>query len=148
MKKAVGHEVKCLSNLIRRELDADGERKPATVMQGLFITYLANHTDQEQFQRDLEAEFRIRRSTATGILQLMERDGLILREPVEQDARLKRLVLTEKALTIYRRMWEQWSRVEEKTTSGLTPEELEIFFAIVDKMKKNLEPSQEENAHD
>ena len=34
------------------------------------------------FQRDVEAEFNIRRSTATGILQLMEKNGFLLREPV------------------------------------------------------------------
>ena len=36
------------------------------------------------------------RSTVTGVVKLMERKGLIRRESVSSDARLKKLVLTEK----------------------------------------------------
>lgn len=146
MKKAVGHEVKCLSNLIRREMDGGGMPKPATIMQSLFIGYLMRHRDAVCYQRDLEAEFRIRRSTASGILRLMERDGLIRREPVESDARLKRLVLTPKAVESCHCMEQAIEAVEAKTTAGLSDEELETFFALVDKMKKNLEPSGEEHS--
>lgn len=148
MKRVVGHEVKCLSNLFRREMERSGEHTPFTVMQVMFIGYLARHNECDHFQKDLEAEFRIRRSTATGILQLMERDGLIRRESVESDARLKRIVLTDQAMETFRHVDEELMRVEEKTTRGLTPQELETFFTIMDKMKKNLEPSQEEHAND
>ncbi len=35
---------------------------------------------KEIFQKDIEAEFNIRRSTATGILKLMEKNGFINRQ--------------------------------------------------------------------
>ena len=49
------------------------------------------------YQKDIEKEFQIRRSTATGILQLLEKNGFVIRETVEWDARLKKLVPTAKA---------------------------------------------------
>ena len=49
------------------------------------------------YQKDVEKEFQIRRSTATGTLQILEKNGFIRREPVKQDARLKKLVPTDKA---------------------------------------------------
>ena len=48
-------------------------------------------------RKDIEEEFQIRKSTVTGILQLMEKNGFIYRESVEKDARLKRIVPTKKA---------------------------------------------------
>ena len=52
---------------------------------------------REVYQKDIEEEFRIRKSTATGILQLMEKNGFISRESSKKDARLKRIVPTPKA---------------------------------------------------
>ena len=86
-------KIKGISNLIHQELGTNRDTvHPGTMMQKMFLGYLEVHEDQPVFQRDLESAFHIRRSTATGILQIMVRDGLIVREPVEGDARLKRLV--------------------------------------------------------
>src|SRR5690606_41099126 len=51
-----------------------------TSMQGWIIGYLSKHKEQPVFQRDLEKQFNIRRATASGLLQLMERNGLLRRE--------------------------------------------------------------------
>lgn len=72
----IGGELKQVSNLLKRRLDAHMAQaglEPLTGMQGWIIGYLADRPDQDVFQRDIEQEFEIRRSTATGILQLMER---------------------------------------------------------------------------
>ena len=42
------------------------------------------------FQRDVEQVFSLSRSTATGILQQLEEKGLLRRESVPSDARLKK----------------------------------------------------------
>ena len=96
-ERHVGGEIRMLSNLIKRCMD-DGMPPETTGMQGWIIGFLHRNEDRDMFQRDVEAEFNIRRSTATGILQLMEKNGFLLREPVAYDARLKKLVLTPKAL--------------------------------------------------
>ena len=92
-ERHVGGEIRMLSNLIKRCMD-DGMPPETTGMQGWIIGFLHRNEDRDMFQRDVEAEFNIRRSTATGILQLMEKNGFLLREPVAYDARLKKLVLT------------------------------------------------------
>ena len=45
-------------------------------MHGWIIGYLYRHRDTPVFQRDIEREFSITRSTVTNILQLMERKGV------------------------------------------------------------------------
>ena len=96
------------------------------------------------FQKDLQAAFHIRRSTATGILQIMERDGLLRREPVEQDARLKRLVLTSPAYEQLAQMQQDIIQLEAKATAGLSPEERNTLFTLLSHIIQNLTPSKEE----
>ena len=84
-ERHVGGEIRVLSNLIKRCMD-DGMPPETTGMQGWIIGFLHRNEDRDMFQRDVEAEFNIRRSTATGILQLMEKNGFLLREPVAYDA--------------------------------------------------------------
>ena len=79
-----------VDNLIFRRLNqfsrANGVEQ-TTPMHGWIIEYLYRHRDEPVFQRDIEREFSITRSTVTNILQLMERKGYIQRQSVPQDDR-------------------------------------------------------------
>lgn len=140
--KHIGFEIRTLSNLIKRQFDQSSNKKEIdnlTGTNGWVIGYLANNQHRDIFQKDLELEFSIRRSTASKILQLMEKKGFIKREAVEYDARLKKLVLTEKALEVHAIAEQGINQLEEKISKGLTNEEIETFFKIAEKIKKNLE---------
>ncbi|HEX2985334.1 MAG TPA: MarR family transcriptional regulator [Caproiciproducens sp.] len=140
-KREIGFEIRTLSNLIRHYFhDHISELKEITGMQGWIIGYIYNHGEsQNTFQRDLEKEFRIRRSTVTGILQLMEKNGLITRESVDYDARLKKLKLTPKAVEIHEKVLEEIVKTENRLRKGLSDEEIEEFFSIIGKLKDNME---------
>lgn len=142
-REAIGPEIKMLSNLIKRNIHNSSvftEADKLTGTHGWIIGYLYDHcNDGPIFQRDLEAEFSIRRSTATGILQLMEKNEMIVREPVDYDARLKRIVLTPKAIEIHVAIVEEIKRIEARLSYGLTEEEIQLFFSIIRKIKKNVE---------
>ena len=137
-ERHVGGEIRMLSNLIKRCMD-DGMPPETTGMQGWIIGFLHRNEDRDMFQRDVEAEFNIRRSTATGILQLMEKNGFLLREPVAYDARLKKLVLTEKALDIHKMVEEDRKRTEEQLTKDIDAQELAIFRKALKQMIRNME---------
>lgn len=145
-KREIGLEIKTLANLIDRKMnqvaplpEGAGQESACTKMQGMIIEYLyARRAQGDLFQRDVEARFSIRRSTATGILQLMEKRGLLEREPVSYDARLKKLVLTQKALNQRERIREAIRNMEALLAKGLTQQELDDFHRIMDKMKHNV----------
>lgn len=137
--KKIVVEVRNLSHLIKRQINHSTAFGKATGVQAMIIDYLYQHRNTDQlFQRDLEAAFSIRRSTATGILQLMEKHGLLVREPVGYDARLKKLVLTQAALDTHQRIDQEIEQIERQLADELTKEELAQFFTILDKMKSNL----------
>lgn len=141
-KKTIGFEIRTISNLIKRKLEKSPTKQyidNLTGTHGWIIGYLCHNSDKDIFQKDLENEFSIRRSTATGILKLMEKNELIIRESVPSDARLKKIILTQKALDIHKLVVKDIKQLETQLIQGLSNEEVEAFFSIIEKMKKNME---------
>ena len=102
-KRYVGRELRVLDNLIKRFIDNQMNSTKInriTGSNGWIIGYLRDHSSRPVYQKDLEAEFNITRSTASKVVNLMEEKGLIRRESVPEDARLKKLTLTPKAVEL------------------------------------------------
>ena len=139
-KDHIGYENKRLENEIHSRMAAyrasvGGEE--LTMMQCWIIRFLYEHEGKEVYQRDIEAEFYIELSTATGILKLMEKKGYIRRVSVERDARLKKLELEEGTILNINQM-------ETLLRQGISDEELEVFFRVIRKMRSNIEIQQGE----
>lgn len=137
----IGAEIGMLGNLLKRQMVChSGRAEPdhATGMQAMIIHYLSG-AQEDRFQRDIETQFRFRRSTATGILQLMERRGLLVREPVPYDARLKRLVLTDKARALHQQIHEKLLRTEQVMREGIDEQDLAVWFRVTGQIRANLE---------
>jgi len=89
-KNAVGMQLRRLNNQIMRYIENSPVKKRVetiTGTNGWIISYLADHADQDIYQKDLEKRFGITRSTASKAMTSMEQKGLIARESVPQDAR-------------------------------------------------------------
>ena len=115
-----------------------GESEQPTGVQGWIIGYLYQNRDKEVFQRDIQEQFSIRRSTVTGILPLMEKNGLITRSSVERDARLKKLELTPRAIELYERIGRSVRQVEDRLHQSLTPQEKQEFLRLCGKIRASL----------
>ena len=137
----VGFNIRTLSNLIHRRINqmVAEEEETLTAHQVWVLKYLISQAaDRDTIQRDVEKQFSIRRSTASHMLQLMERSGYILRVSVPEDARLKKLVPTRKGLDACDRMMERLDRFESMLQDGISPEELQQFLRILRIMEKNM----------
>ena len=146
-KNHIGREVKRLDNEIHSMMPVSRQEAgngDMTMMQGWIIGYLYRNRAKEIFQKDLEAEFSIARSTATGILQLMEKKGYLKRESVPHDARLKKLVLTEKGMNTHEQHIKRIHDIEDMLREGLSEEEIQTFFRLIRKMRENLEKNHSE----
>lgn len=135
----IGIELRYLNNLIRRYVDNKLHKKyidSVTGTNGWIIGYIADHGDV--YQKDLEAEFGITRSTASKVVSLMVQKGLIEHRSVPQDARLKKLVLTEKALELSKLMNQDHEAVETTLKKGFTEEELSNLHSYIERMKQNI----------
>ncbi|WKY44386.1 MarR family winged helix-turn-helix transcriptional regulator [Eubacteriaceae bacterium ES2] len=136
----IGFEIKTLSNRIRQYINEVMEKDPdITGIQGWIIGYISRHQNsQDIFQRDIEKEFNVRRSTVSGILNTMEKKGLIIRQTVDFDARLKKITLTPKAVTCNQLILEKLQEVESQLKKGLSDEEIRQFFKTLEKINRNI----------
>ena len=134
--RSVWQQVKRLMNRHLTENDGYG----LTGMQFAIVSYIAKESaTRDVFQKDLEQKFDIRKSTVTGMLNTMERDGLLLRETVPYDARLRKMMLTDKSLHAKRNTEQVIDSVESQLSKGLTEEEITTFLNILEKISKNAE---------
>lgn len=136
----VSFELRLLHNAIKRRITITPPPCATTThLHGMIIGFLAEHDGQDLFQKDVENEFHIRRSTVSTVLKLMEKNGLIRRESVPQDARLKRLVLTEQAWKLHANMDERLRMLDELLIRGISPEDLAGFNRAIRQMQENME---------
>lgn len=136
----IGFRIRQVSNLIRRNIEKQSEEnEKIQLLHAWGISYLYDNIDKDIFQKDFEKQFSIRRSTASNLLKIMESNGLIRRISVPNDARLKKIILTEKAKKIHQKIVEQTIEREKLLRNNLTDEEIKLFFSITDKIIKNLE---------
>lgn len=142
-KIRIGPEIRSLNNLICRYFEFSSHKKEietVTGNNGWIIGYLAENAKNKKdvYQKDLEEHFSITRSTASKVLNLMEQKGLIQRQAVAQDARLKKIILTEKAWKLKELMREDGKRMEQALTDGFSEEEVQALYSYIRRMKKNL----------
>ena len=140
-ERHIGYEVRTLNQNIGRLVNSYqskvDEKAGINRMQGWIIGYLYRHSEEAVFQKDLEAEFQMARSTASGILQAMEKKGLITRESIPRDARLKRLVLTEKGMEFQMEIMENFDRIQKVLKSDIPQEKLKCFMEVLDMIREN-----------
>ena len=128
-----------LSNLIRRKIDSlEGIPGLTPVQDGVLHFILGRCREQDLFRKHVEEEFNLRRSTATELLKLMEKKGLIYREGVSYDARLKKIMPTDKGVMLEGQVLKDILEMERLVTKGIPEEELEAFLATGTKMMNNL----------
>ena len=136
----IGYKFRKINILIQKYFAARmiSDGKELTRMQSATIRYLANRGQEEVFQKDYEKDFSISGATATNILKLMEKDGIIQRIPLERDGRLKKLVLTEKGYQLEDEACRTIRLLEDQIVKGLSEEEITRFSDTMDKIALNI----------
>ena len=138
-KEEVGRYLQMLSRQIKRRMDKSVSDYEITGKQGAIILYVHEESQKRDvYAKDIEVEFDMRRASVTGIIKLMEKNGLIEREENIKDARLKKLKLTERAIEAREKLKKEIVKVENKLTEGISKEEIKTFFEIMKKMSFNL----------
>lgn len=140
-EEKIGFEIRRLDHMLGRNMQAHVRAAgidEVTLMHGWIIRYLYTNQDKDVFQKDIEQYFSIGRSTVTNIIQLMERKGYIARESVEHDARLKKVVLTEKGIRNQEMLEDLVESLDTRLVDGITDEELSVFYSVIEKLKRNL----------
>ncbi len=140
-REHIGFEIRWIQNLIEATMREKRERNGfcVTQIQHWIINYLDHRSNQDIYQKDLEEEFHVSRATISSTLQVMEKNGLIIRSAVQQDARLKKLTLTERAIEFKRQARQNVDELELCMQDGLSTEEKVQLLYLLRKVRQNLE---------
>ncbi len=140
-QKRIGREVSCLKNLFSRNIENNDTVRfvnELTSANAHILRFLAKNQNTDIYQKTIEENFSITKSTTSKVLKLMEQNGLINRLGVDNDARLKKIILTEKGLAIHESIRNVLDDVEKKALDGFNEEEIEMLYSFFDRIKTNL----------
>lgn len=134
MERRICKDIHIVSNKLCRTLDLIMAKYDITHSQYTVLIYLIKNKREDIFQRDVEEEFEIRRSSVSAILSHLEDKGYITRSSVLYDARLKKITVTKKAECVIEESMKLIGAFERKLLSGVSEKELDIFYLVLNKL--------------
>lgn len=142
-KLKLGLDIGKINHIISRKVDAAVIKAiddNLTVAQAYTMDFIVlEGEDKDIFQKDLEKGLDLKRCSISLMLNNMEKNGLIQRVPVAEDARLKKIVLTDKSQKLYEKISIAINSVEDKLIKEITEDELKVFYNVLDKIRNNLD---------
>ena len=138
----VGFEIHRTGHMMSRRLEARVKAEgvdEVTLTHGWIIRFLYANRAKEIFQKDIEKYFLVGRSTVTNSIQLMEKKGLVRREFVECDARLKKVLLTEKGIRAHETIEAMIAEMNWGLLDGIDEKDAETFLRVIRRIKENIE---------
>lgn len=141
MRRKIPFEIKILDNMLNRKICENVKKEGisnVSHVQADILSYLYRNKDRIIYQNEVEKKIGVRRSTISGILKTMEKNGLIIRNDSSEDARKKEVSLTLKSIKKHNDLEKKVEIFEKELLKGISYEEKEIFFKVIDKLKDNL----------
>ncbi len=105
------------------------------------LEYLA--TNDGCSQTEVCEAWDLDKSTVSGLIERMERDGLIRVERKEDDRRKKKLFLTSKGTELGKKMDVYMKQLDELAFAGISEEEQEQFMSVLSRIYQNLKGVEE-----
>ena len=135
LNRTIGRQI----SLISKEVFEENELPILTPLEAWIIGYLYRNPGKALYQKDVEAEFHVSRSTVTRTVQNMEKLGLLERSTNGQDQRMKQVRITQKAAQLHENLHADiFRRVDERIMEGISDEDMEIFYRVLERMRENL----------
>ena len=147
MEKIIAKNVNKTSYYIRRyicNMKSIIELENVSGTNVFIFVHLYNNKDKEIFQKDIEREFGMTRSTASNILALMEKKGLIKRIPSLVDKRLKQVVLTDLGNEYSMKVKNELDEFNGKLNACFKEEEKELLFDYLKRIDEVVKKKEED----
>ena len=149
MNPNVIEKIKELDVKIARKLFQEAKlmdiKRPPSPLQAKVLKYLLDHKNEIICQKDLEKNIRVSKATISEVLVTMEKKEIIRRVSVPDDARRKRIILTDTSLERFQELEKNFNAINEELIQGITDKELAHFINILNKMQENMKEEGEKN---
>lgn len=144
-KESVGYKIRLIHNCIHKQMEAKRIENEGDItgIQRYMVGYLNEHLEEDIYQKDIEQEFKVSRATVSQILQTMEKRGMIAKESVAHDARLKKIMLTEKAKNMVQKADADVLGMEEIILKGFDEGETKQLKEYLERIMQNVGVTEE-----
>lgn len=132
----LGFLIHDVSRLRRNAFDRCLKPLNVTRSQWWVLAYLSREDGMTQVQ--LADELDLGKVAVGGLIDRLEKTGLVRREPDASDRRVNRVFLEPKSKQLINRMRKVSHQMNEQILSGLPDEKLEKTAVTLDTMKRNL----------
>ena len=140
INRQIGPMARKLNRYIKQNMNqmiSDVTDNQVTSVQARILYYLEWMNDHEKidvYQKDIEAFLSVSKSTASEMISTLEHNGFISRIKLENDGRLRKIVLNEKGYETNKKIGETIKNFEQSMKNKLSSKELEVFFEIIEKL--------------
>ena len=138
MKKYPLMEIKDFLNLAMRfnKKEEMCDIKITNYAQFQVVKYLFDHEGEDVVQKDFEMALHVRKSTVSGILDTMEKNNIIVRLTSTTEGKIVKLSPTFEKQK--QRMICEMRLLEERIVEGISQEDFDVFYGVIEKMKENI----------
>lgn len=133
-----GHLINIISNKLKRSADENLIHENVTIEQ-VQVLKMIHQNGGSVFQKDIEREFGVRRSTVTSAMQILEKKGFIVRTTSPEDSRAKLVTLTKEGEEKNTKLISFIKERDEKILSALSSEEQKALIKLLTKVLNNIE---------
>ena len=135
----IGKYIKIINNMLDSKANRDFRKWDLTCSQHAIIAYLFDHKSVETTQRDLEETFSLKNPTVTGLLNLLEKKGMIQRVTNPKDRRSNIIKLTDKSLALEKQLTASRKMAEDAILKGFTPDEKQQLESFMRRLMDNIQ---------
>ncbi|MBA5851172.1 MarR family transcriptional regulator [Clostridium sp. cel8] len=136
----IGKLIMTFSNMINRKIGKKASKYGMTSVQSRILGFIRRESyTKDIFQKDIEEELNIRRSSVTSVLQLMEKKKLIKRVRVCEDGRLKKIVLTKEGLEAEKKVYDSILKIERSLRDELSDSEFYTLINLINRLSKKIQ---------
>lgn len=142
MEKHIARDLKRVDIEIGQRLFSIAKEKdipaPPSPLQARILEFLFKNEDNEVNQKDIEQHICVSKATISGALFSMEKNGFIKRVTSQKDQRSKQIIITDSSREAYNSLSIVFEEVNKELLEGVTEDEIDTFYKILDKFSKNI----------
>ena len=99
---------------------------------------MITHAGQEVTQKEIEQATKRSRATVSGLLDTLEKKGLVIRIPSQSDKRKKNVQVTEAVQSKHQEMMNYFTYTESVVTKDISEQDLQVFYRVMGQMIENV----------
>jgi MarR family transcriptional regulator for hemolysin len=135
-EESIGYWLSMTTQAYHRAVTEELSPYGITYRQSMVLGWLA--LEGEMSQTELAAKMMVEPPTLVGILDRMERDGLIARHNCPSDRRKKLIRASAAAEPVWDKIVECAKRVRERAIEGLSKQEVTTLRGLLERVAKNV----------